>query len=87
MEAWCPASCYYRIELVQYLTQTRAGSNKMQRQTQSLEQTLSVYLDVDVVEDSKQSKARITTRRHLPPRLLYVPTADCGLWQEAQVVT
>lgn len=74
---------------MQYLTQTRAGSNKMQRQTQSLEQTLSVYLDVDVVEDSKQSKARITTRPPLPPPffLLYVPTADCGLLQEALVVT
>lgn len=83
MEAWCPASCYYRIELVQYLTQTRAGSNKMQRQTQSLEQTLSVYLDVDVVEDSKQSKARITTSPPPP----YVPTADCGPWQEALLVT
>lgn len=58
----------------------------MQRQTQSHEQTLSVYLDVDVVDDSKQSKPRALVHHEAPP-MLYVPTADGGQWQEVLVGT
>lgn len=54
----CPTLCCYRIEVVQYLTLTRFGLNKLQRQTQSHEQTLPIYLNVNTVGNSKQSKPR-----------------------------
>lgn len=48
-------------------TQTKAGSNEMQRQTQNHEQTLSVYLDLDVMDDSKQSKPGALDHHKAPP--------------------
>lgn len=40
-------------------------------------QTFSVYLDVDVVDDSEPAEPQITTRP-----FLYAPTADGDQWHE-----